>query len=197
MPPSVGRRLAVPLVETFEREWPKARLAIVEGLSAHIAEWIVTGRVDVGLVHNPEPQPGLETEPVGDERIYLVSAGGRARNAVTLQELAKFPLVIPERTHAVRRLVEAQAALAGVKLDIAWEVSSVPAILALVRSGHGHAVLTHDAIADDEGGGRLVARPVGEPPLSQTLCIATSAARPASPLQRHVVRRLRELARRR
>jgi LysR family nitrogen assimilation transcriptional regulator len=193
MPPSVGRRLAVPLVELFERELPKARLAIVEGLSAHIAEWIATGRVDVGLVHNPEPQAAIETEPLLDEPLLLVGPPGRARGAVALADLPQFPLVIPERSHAIRRLLEARAALAGVRLQVAWEVSSVPAILALVRSGHGHAVLTRDAIAAEEGAGRLSARPIGEPPLVNTLCIATSATKRASPLQRHVLRRLREL----
>lgn len=197
LPPSVGRDLTLPLVETFEREWPKARLAIVEGLSAHVSEWIATGRVDVGLLHNPEPQAAIETEPVHSEPLCLVSlaAKGRARQRapLPLAELPQYPLVIPERSHAIRRTLEAQAALAGLKLQIAWEISSVPAILALVRSGRGHAVLTRSAVAAEEGAGVLVARPLGDPPLVNTLCIATSATKRATPLQRHVVRRLREL----
>ncbi len=218
MPPSVGREMTLPLVEWFERELPKARLAIVEGLSAHIAEWIATGRVDVGLLHNPEPQVAIETEPLRAEPLCLVSAAGVAvarrpskgtgkvaaspppdghtvqgLGAVPLTELPKFPLVIPERSHAIRRLLEAQAALAGIKLDVAWEISSVPAILALVRSGRGHAVLTRSAVAAEVGAGQLVTRPLGDPPLVNMLCIATSATKRATPLQRHVLRRLREI----
>jgi LysR family transcriptional regulator, nitrogen assimilation regulatory protein len=193
LPPSIGREMTLPLVEMFERELPKARLAIVEGLSAHIAEWIATGRVDVGLLHNPEPQAAIETEPLRAEPLCLVSRTARGRGAVPLAELPNFALVIPERSHAIRRLLEAQAALAGIKLDVAWEVSSVPAILALVRSGRGHAVLTRAAVATEVGAGQLVTRPLGVPPLVNMLCIATSATKRATPLQRHVVRRLREL----
>lgn len=198
LPPSVGRELTLPLVETFERQWPKARLAIVEGLSAHVSEWIATGRVDVGLVHNPEPQPAIETEPLHSEPLCLVSAAskGRARvlrGPVPLADLPHYPLVIPERSHAIRRTLEAQAALAGFKLNIAWEISSVPAILSLVGSGRGHAVLPRSAIATEERAGRLSARPLGAPPLVNTLCIATSATKKATLLQRHVVRRLKEL----
>src|SRR5512147_715057 len=40
LPPSMGRLLTLPLVDAFESEMPRARLAIVEGLSAHIVEWI-------------------------------------------------------------------------------------------------------------------------------------------------------------
>ena len=64
--------LTLPLVETFRRTLPKARLAIVEGLSTHLMEWIATGRVDLGLVLNPEPNPAIEVTPVRDEPLGLV-----------------------------------------------------------------------------------------------------------------------------
>lgn len=190
LPPSLGRQLIVPLVETFKREWPKARLAVVEALSAHLAEWIATGRVDIGLLYNPEPHPALETEPLRQEPLCLVSrAAGRRRAAtapIPLRGLEGLPLVIPERLHATRRLLEAQAALAGIKLDIAWEISSVPAILALVRNGHGHAVLTQEALADNEDAQSLAARAITQPTLVNTLCLSTSATKRTTPLQRSV-----------
>ena len=201
IPPSLGRQLAVPLVEMFEQELPRARLVLVEGLSAHIAEWIATGRVDVGLVHNPEPQAALDTEPLRDEPLLVVGPHGRARGAIPLQELPNFPLVIPERSHAIRRLLEARAALEGLKLQVSWEVSSVPAILALVRGGHGFAVLGQEALATvdadadltpGKGATKLTARPLGVPPLLHSLCIATSAAKRATPLHKHVVRWIRD-----
>lgn len=218
LPPSLGKALTVPLVETFKREWPKARLAVVEGLSAHIAEWIATGRVDIGLLYNPEPQAALEIEPLRSEPLCLISrcdaplpaagdgggpvvvrdgAGdGGAVAGVPLARLQGVPLVLPERLHAIRRLLETQAALAGVKLDIAWEISSVPAILALVRKGHGHAVLPPEAL-DDGPAPDLLARPIVEPPLAYTLCQATSSTKRMTPLQRSVLRWLGEQVRRR
>jgi LysR family nitrogen assimilation transcriptional regulator len=192
IPPSIARQLSVALVEAFEQHFPQARLAIVEGLSAHVAEWIATGRVDLGLLHNPEPQPALETEPVHAEELHLVSAPGAPAGEVRLEDLARYPLVIPERSHAIRRLLEARAAAAGVRLDIAWEISSVPAILELVRSGHGHAVLGPSAVSGPAGEGLRV-RQIGTPPIVNTLFLAAAAARPATPLQqqfRLVVRQL-------
>ena len=58
LPPSMGRLLTLPLVEGFRRTLPKARLAIVEGLPAHLAEWISTGRVDLGLLHRQAGRHG-------------------------------------------------------------------------------------------------------------------------------------------
>lgn len=196
LPPSMGRMLTLPLVEGFRRTLPKARLAIVEGLSAHLAEWISTGRVDLGLLLNPEPHSALEITPVLDEPLGLVSPADRAagkKETVTLADLIRYPLIVPERTHAIRKLLETQAALAGHKLQIALEVSSVQSILDLVRAGHGHAVLSPTALAASGQPGAFVLRPLIEPRLTSTLCLAVSAHKPATPLAKHVFRLLREL----
>ena len=196
LPPSMGRMLTLPLVEGFRRTLPKARLAIVEGLSTHLAEWISTGRVDLGLLHNPEPQSALEVTPVLDESLGLVSPAeraGRKKATVTFAELIRYPLIVPERTHAIRKLLETQAALAGHKLNVALEVSSVQSILELVRAGHGHAVLTATALAASGQPDAFILRPLAEPRLTSTLCLAVSAHKPATPLLKHVLRLLREL----
>ena len=211
LPPSMGRLLTLPLVQGFERRLPKARLAIVEGLSAHITEWIATGRVDVGLVLNPQTQEAIEVQPVFEEALCLVSPaqagrhgqggqggqGGQQAAEVEFAGLGAYPLVIPERTHAIRRVIENQAALSRIKLQVAWEVSGVQSMLDLVRSGHGHAVLTRAAVL---AGGRPEAfsvRELTQPRLYSRLFLATSATKPSTPLIRHAVDLLMELARNR
>jgi LysR family nitrogen assimilation transcriptional regulator len=201
MPPSLARLLTVPLIEAFGQRLPRARLALVEGLSAHIAEWVATGRVDVALLYDPEPLAELDTLPLHEEALALVEpAGGptaRATTAptVTLRELARQPLVVPERAHTFRRRLESQAAQAGVKLHIAWEVSSVPCIIDLVCAGHGCAVLTPSAVATSPRRTELRVRPIVEPPLRTVLSLATSARRRPTPLVTRVLALLRELAR--
>jgi LysR family nitrogen assimilation transcriptional regulator len=200
LPPSMGRLLTLPLVDQFKRSLPKARLAIVEGLSTHIVEWIATGRVDLGLIHNPEAHPAIETIYVLDEPLCLVSAakpgarsGAARRKALPLAELARLPLVVPEQAHAIRKRLETQAALAGHKLNIAYEVSSLPSILELVRHGHGHAVLARSAVAASDQPAAYRVQPLAEAALTSTVCMAVSAHKPATPLLRQAIRMLREL----
>lgn len=202
LPPSMGRMLTVPLVEAFRRGLPKARLAIVEGLSTHIAEWIATGRVDLALVYNPDALAAIETTPVLEEALCLVSpaAGrGRARAAAPRGETVRFidlphyPLLMPERSHAIRKRLESQAALAGLKLQIALEISSVQSILELVGAGHGHAILGRSAVVALGNRASFTVRPLVEPVLTSTLCLAHSAHKPATPLLRQAQRLLREL----
>lgn len=196
LPPSMGRQLTLPLIDGFRRQLPKARPSIVEGLSTHIAEWITSGRVDVGLVYNPEPQPGLEITPVLEEPLCLVGpAGGGPAGPLPLRELHNYPLVVPERQHVIRRLLDTQAAHLGLRLVIAWEVSSVAAILDLVCAGHGHAVLTASGVAASGRADELVVRPLVAPRLASVLCLATSASKRPTVLMREASRILGELVR--
>ena len=197
LPPSVGRQLTLPLIDGFQRRLPQARLAIVEGLSTHIIEWITTGRVDIGLLYNPEAQPALEMTPVLEEALCLVSpAGARsapARAVLPLPQLPSLPLILPERGHAIRRLLETQAVLAGLKLNVAWEVSSIAAIIDLVSAGYGHAVLHASAVAASGRADQLLVRPLVEPRLNSVMCLAVSSHKRPSPLMRQATRLLTEL----
>jgi LysR family nitrogen assimilation transcriptional regulator len=200
LPPSIGRQFTLPLIDRFKKQLPVAKLAIVEGLSTHIVEWVTTGRIDVGLVYNPEAQPRLEITPLLQEPLGLVShaaKGKRRRTALPplpMKELSNYPLIVPERVHAMRRLLETQAALAGIKLNIAWEVSSVPSIIDLVCADYGHAVLTASGVAASTRSGELVVRKLEPAPVS-VLCLTISAHKRPSPLTQHAMRLLTALIR--
>lgn len=208
LPPSLGRQLTLPLIAGFERALPRARLAVVEGLSSYIAEWIASGRVDLGVLHNPQAEGALELAPLVREPLCLVQPakpGPRGRagstpqrsrpSSLPLAALAGHRLIVPERSQALRRLLDTQAAHAGVPLDIVWEVSSVPSIIDLVRAGHGHAVLPASAVAASGHAGELLARPLVDPPVTSMLCLARAAARRPTPLLRAAAALLADLVR--
>lgn len=199
LPPSLARRLTVPLVEGFSAEMPKARLAIVEGFSMHIAEWLMTGRIDLGLVYTPQPHPQIEATPVVQERLCLVgpAAALRGRSSVAFAELAQFPLIMPQHGQIFRKLMEAQATLSQLKLNVVWEVSSVPAILDLVRKGHGYAALTDSAISGQGSAAdlsALVELPIDDPAILSTLCLVQSSSKKVTPLVRRTSELLRRLS---
>ena len=193
LPPSMGRQLTLALIDRFQKQFPGARLVIVEGLSSHIVEWITSGRVDVGLAYNPETQAGLEITPLLEEPLGLVSPAarrgrGRARaQPLPMKELSGYPLIVPERAHAMRRLLETQAALAGIRLDIAWEVSSIPSIIDLVCAGYGHAVLTPSGVAASARSGELVVRRLVDPTPLSVLCMVGSSHKRPTALARRTI----------
>ena len=189
LPPSLSRSLTAPLVEAFRARLPAATLTVVEGLSSYMVEWLVQGRVDCAAVYNATPSPAVELQPVLEERLYLVSARGKARPAVgppvSLAEVAARPLVIPTRPHAIRMQIETALAETGAKARNGLEIESVPAILDLVQRHDLHAVLSLNAVRAGASAGALLARPItgkAGRPLAATLWLATSAQRPRGAL---------------
>jgi LysR family nitrogen assimilation transcriptional regulator len=198
LPPSLSRHLTRILVDTFQRELPHARLAVVEGFSAHIGEWIASGRVDVGLMHNPDSQGAIETTPILEEELCLIGLAPKSRRkrkivGVRVADLAQFPLILPEQSHVIRRLLDSHAILAGIKLNIASEISSVPSIVDLVCAGYGYAVLSESAVAAWGHAKELEARPLIDPRVYSTLCVCIASHRKPSALAARTLRLLPEL----
>ncbi|MCE4556584.1 LysR family transcriptional regulator [Roseateles cellulosilyticus] len=185
VPPTQARLLTLPLIQAFQARWPAARLAIMEGFSTTLTEWLLTGRCDLALVYNPEPLPALEIVPLRREALCLYSAVAQAPTGpLTLQRLAQLPLVMPQRGQLFRSRLESAAAMAGMQLDVRWEVSSVPALLDLVAAGVGHAALGEDALHSYERRERLAVSRFDTEDLHCTLCLVTPANRRPTPLQR-------------
>ncbi|MBZ0135693.1 MAG: LysR family transcriptional regulator [Planctomycetes bacterium] len=195
LPPSLARRLTPLLIERFQHDMPKARLEIVEAFSVTIAEWLGSARMDLGLVYSPASHAQIEAEPVLEERLCLIGpAGSLPREGVAFAELARYPLVMPQRSQIFRKLMEAQATLSHVKLGVVWEVSSVPVILDLVRAGYGYAALTDSALQGQGGDTGLAEAPIHSPHIVSTLCVVQPAAKRPTPLVQRTAALLRQLS---
>jgi len=198
LPPTLARLLTAPVVREFRRRFPRATLAIVEGLSSSMHEWLQVGRIDVGLLYNPAPSPAVDARPLLEEPLYFVTRRDRKTRAraLPLAELPRHPLIIPSRPNAIRMLVETRLAAIGQKPQVAMEIDAVSAILELVAEGHGSAVLSPRALAGAAVARRLASVPIVKPRIASTLAIATSAQRPSTPLQQATVLLIEEATRR-
>lgn len=201
LPPSISRTLTAPLVHAFRDRFPKAHIAVVEGLSVYMLEWLAQGRIDSAVVYQVAPSAAVELQPLAEETLHLVTRRrGRARllgPGVGLTELARHELVIPGRPHSFRMMIETALAGAGLKPRIALEIESVPAILDLVAREDGAplaAVLAFNALRDSPHEHALLARPVRDTrrPLRMKLWLATSSQRPRGPLLDQGLALLRE-----
>jgi len=197
LPPSLGRSVTVALVKAFADQLPRAKLATAEGLSAYILEWLQVGRIDCALVYNHSPSSTLAFQHLLDEQLFLIGPRVRlakkAPKTITLEELAQFPLIIPSRPHAMRMSVENALAAANAKIHVVHEIECIPAIIDLVRQGHGFAVLPLNAVKSTGWAGEVSVKPILNPVLKTSLSIATSAQRPKSPLIRKALEVVREI----
>jgi len=200
LPPSLARVLTVPLTRAFRQQMPDAQLSISEGLSVTMQEWLVNGRLDIAVLYNAQPANGIEATPLVDEDLMLVQPRppGLPEDPppppITLQEVARLPLVIPSRPNAIRMHVEAEMAAIGCRPTIALEIDGVSAILDLVADGAGHAILSRNAVASSVKPSAFTVRAISQPPLRTRLSLATSSARPATLTQQATMELVRATA---
>ncbi|OZI37240.1 hypothetical protein CAL29_02085 [Bordetella genomosp. 10] len=196
VPHSIGRLVTAPFVAEFKRAFPRATLCITEGLTVHLHEWLVAGRIDVAVLHDPIPSPSVEFVPLREDALFLIGRRGGRRAAasapIALKEVADIPLIIPSRPHPLRMLVETRLANMGKKISIALEIDAVGGIVDLVTRGYGHAIVTANALLIAADAAKLNARRIISPRMSSVLALATSAERPVTELSRQTADLMRE-----
>jgi LysR family nitrogen assimilation transcriptional regulator len=187
LPSSLGNIVTVPLVKAFGRILPKSRLAFSEGLSAYVLERLSVGRIDCALAYNATASEDFDVTPLLDDQLFLIASASRTKKSpasISLSELADYPLVIPGRPHANRMTVEHALSNIGKKIQIAHEVECIPAIVDLVRQGHGFGVLSLNAINSSPWAAQVLIKPILNPTLLFPLSLVTSTRRPKSAFMR-------------
>ncbi len=190
-PRSVGKIITASFVQEFKRLYPKADLCITEGLTVHLYEWLLGGRLDIALLHDPVPSPGLDIHLIREDDLLLVGRrdlpGWGRGTSIALQKIAGMPLIIPSRPHPLRMLVETRMANIGVKPTVVLEIDAVATIVDLVSKGMGVAVVTEHGLRASGEAEHLATRRIIAPRMRSTLSLATSAERPLTTLAERTI----------
>src|SRR6202000_1734023 len=119
--------------------------------------------------------------------LFLTARMWRARKyppSITLSALADYPMIIPGRPHANRMRVEHALSGLGKKIQLAHEVECIPAIVDLVRQGHGFGVLSLNAIKSSPWAAHVSIKEILNPTPMFPPSLVTSTRRPKSPFMR-------------
>lgn len=197
LPPSLSKVLAVPLMRAVREVLPDAVISIGEGLSLGMQEDLVNGRLDVALLYDAAPSPDIELKPIISQALYLVQSRRHAPTVgpISLRELASVPLIIPSRPNVIRMHIETELANLGVRPRIAMEVDAISAILDLIAEGAGNGILPTSTIHAFGRAESFNLRPIVNPRLLTRLSSAVSAHRPATQVQRNLLKLVEEKVR--
>jgi LysR family nitrogen assimilation transcriptional regulator len=197
LPTTLARVLTVPLTRAFRQHLPDATISISEGLSVAMRESLITGRLDIAVLYNPQPSNEIDITPLPDEELLLVQKRSPelplATGPIALLEIAKLPLVIPSRPNAIRMQVESEMAMIGCRPTIALEIDGVSAILDLVADGSGSAVLSRNAVAHAANPSAFAVRAIHKPELRTKVALATSSLRPSTLTQQETLTLIRQI----
>lgn len=195
LPPRLAQAYSAGLVQRFRTRFPRGVIAVTEGLSLHLHEWLIAGRLDMALLFDPPASPLLEYRTLAHEPLLLVAPpqAPALPARVGLAALAGYPMVLPSAPNAIRSLVEAVLRPRRIALQVVAEVGAVQTVVALVGQGLGCTVLPESALRQVEGAGALQRCAIGPPAIRNTLVLALPKARPATRLTRATSELLAEL----
>jgi LysR family nitrogen assimilation transcriptional regulator len=196
MPPSIGWMLTGPLVLRCREAFPNIILHLVEGFSGHVAEWLSTGQIDIGIVYQAPRRPTLATEPLFSDELILLGPvsdpAGLGGESIDTARLADVPVILPARPHGLRVLVDNEMEKLGLTLRVEFEVDAMPSTLSLVERGVGYTVLSEGAVKHLLAAGRIRRWALTNPSLRRELLLATSTQRPMSVATRLITRLIRD-----
>jgi len=198
MPPSVSTTLAAPVVERFSTLFPKVQLGVVEGFSAHVLDWLVSGRIDVAVLYLIPNIHSLLTTPLLTDEIFLLGpASDPARlgqGPVPTSSLQHIPMILPSRPHGLRLQLDECLSSMGLTPDVRFEIDSLHTTLKLVEGGMGYTVLSYSFVHDLVQAGRIRYWRLVDPTMTRSLVVASSTQRPSTKASRVLASIVRELA---
>lgn len=133
----------------FLRDRPTVRVHMEERLSHDIVAAVAEGRADLGIVTWADEHPGLAFRPYRkDELVVIVPAALKLAKSRGLQflECLAHPFVSLASGTAIHTFLANKAAALSQHLDVRLQVASFGAVISLVRSGAGIAIVPRSVL---------------------------------------------------
>lgn len=184
LPPSVANILGGRLLSTVRTTLPGLRMHVIEGFHRALVDSLHRGQLDFALLYAMIPIAGLHSDPLLDEELCMIMSPQRARNKKTLNfsQLDEFALSLPSRPHGLRELLENQAMIHRVRLDVRHEFdTSLTLTKQMPMTDLACTVLPYSAVHDEVARGMLAALPIRKPDFARRLVIAYANNRSMSP----------------
>lgn len=183
-----GEYVLPPLVGRFREKFPQVTIALQIGDTRAIAQAVLDGKVEVGVVGARPGHRGLEAvELMSDELVVVVPPGHAwcGRRQVTLDDLMPEPIIVREPGSGTREALEHSLKEAGTDLRamrVIAEMGSTGAIKQAVKAGVGVSIVSRRAVLDECEHGLLGCVQLKDLRFTRHFYIVTHAGRSRSPL---------------
>lgn len=152
------------IIPGFMQKYPKVRFSLLQRKADDVAEMVLLDQANLAVVTDYVPtQDGLVALPCNPWEFHLVVKPDHQLNAVkevTLEEIAKYPLITYDRIFFGRHRIENVFQQANIKPDILLEVIDADVIKTYVELGMGVGIIVGTAF-DPEKDMNLRSIPVG------------------------------------
>jgi LysR family nitrogen assimilation transcriptional regulator len=145
-PYSSGSTISANLLATVRERLPGVTLRITEGFGFVYSEMVMTGRLDMAIIHGSGPMKGLSFFPLMRETFHILAPAGldlplNDSGAVELRDVAKIPLLLPPSTNFVRKRVDTAFSRKQFTPNIVAEIEALNTLEEGVAMGLGSTIL--------------------------------------------------------
>lgn len=127
-------------IARFGQDHPKVMFQMVEAGSNEIADGVLNGKLEIGIVTLPLQSRDLRIQTLTTDHIVLVARRDHpltGRERVTVDDLAGHRFVSFEGGSALRNIIDNAVRARGVELQVVMELRAIPSILRMVSTtGH-------------------------------------------------------------
>ncbi len=176
------------LIGRFKEKYPDISISLLIGDTRQALDWLLEGKVEVGVVGARVPEPALGyQELMPDELVLVVSSGHpwHGRKTVALDEVRAEPLIVRERGSGSRQALERALEEVGLDLGdfrVVSEMGSTQAIKQAVKAGVGISLISKRAVEDECRANLLWCVKVKDLRFSRSFYLVTHRGRTRSPL---------------
>jgi len=178
--PSVSACLLPVAIAAFRKQHPLVELALFEGTSEIVAQWVESGRVEFGIVQLPTSSGSFDEHPLFVEPFVALISKNHSlakQKTITLAKLADEPFILYKGRARDTALTACRTA--GFEPRIACESSELETIRSLVAAGLGIAILPH--LATRQATPRCVAVRLRDNPAERQVALLTRTGHSTSP----------------
>lgn len=197
VPPSAGIVITGALIENLRDRYPDLNVTVAEDLTGDVQEGLLSGRLDIGILHDGMISRSLYAEPLWREDLFLISHPsqvGEQETEIAYEDVLSLPLIMPTNKHGLRAMMQEAAFRTGRPLTPVVEADALRVLIDLVSRNLGHTVLPRSSLVQELSTGRLTARRITNPQLSRKVMLSWLQERPLSAGGKAVVDTLRDLA---
>jgi len=145
------------VVQAFRHAFPAVRIALQQSTPAHIAEWVMSGKADVGIATEGLSRfDDLISFPCYQWNHIIVVPQGHPllkHERVSLAQLAAYPLITYDIGFTGRSHIDGAFRRAGIETDIVLTAMDSDVIQQYVSLGLGVGLVASMAVEQDRGDG--------------------------------------------
>src|SRR5574337_234003 len=183
-----GEYVLPALTGRFKEKYPDIAISLLIGDSQGVVDWVLGGRVEVGVAGAQIPHRSLEyRELMPDELVVVVSVNHpwHGRKTATLEGVRQEPLIVRERGSGSRGTLARALAEVGLDLSafrVVGEMGSTQAIKQAVKASVGISLISKRAVAEECQHGILSCVKVKDLRFRRAFYLVINTARTRSPL---------------